>query len=148
MSKKQGQKETLKKVLRYIKKYAGLMILSIILAVLTVVLTLYVPILIGKAIDGIIYGQVEFDTILSHLMLVVIMVGITALAQWLMNMINNKITYNVVRDIRDEAFKKIEILPLKYLDTHSQGEIVSRIIADVDQFADGLLMGFTQLLQE
>lgn len=145
MSKKKGQKETLKKVLRYIKKYAGLMIFSIILAVLTVVLTLYVPILIGKAIDGIIYGQVNFDTILSHLMLVVIMVGVTALAQWLMNMINNKITYNVVRDIRDEAFKKIEILPLKYLDTHSQGEIVSRVIADVDQFADGLLMGFTQL---
>lgn len=145
MSKKQGQKETLKKVLRYIKKYTGLMILSIILAVLTVVLTLYVPILIGKAIDGIIYGQVDFKAILNHLMLVIIMVVITALAQWLMNMINNKVTYNVVRDIRDEAFKKIEILPLSYIDTHAQGEIVSRVIADVDQFADGLLMGFTQL---
>ncbi|MBU3804039.1 MAG: ABC transporter ATP-binding protein/permease [Candidatus Cellulosilyticum pullistercoris] len=145
MSKKQGQKETLKKVLRYIKKYTGLMIFSIILAVLTVVLTLYVPILIGKAIDGIIYGQVDFKAILNHLMLVIIMVVITALAQWLMNMINNKVTYNVVRDIRDEAFKKIEILPLSYIDTHAQGEIVSRVIADVDQFADGLLMGFTQL---
>ena len=145
MSKKQGQKETLKKVLRYIKKYTGLMIFSIMLAVLTVVLTLYVPILIGKAIDGIIYGQVDFKAILNHLMLVIIMVVITALAQWLMNMINNKVTYNVVRDIRDEAFKKIEILPLSYIDTHAQGEIVSRVIADVDQFADGLLMGFTQL---
>ncbi len=145
MSRRKGQKDTLKKVLRYIKKYTGLMILSILLAILTVVLTLYVPILIGKAIDGIIYGQVQFDMILSQLIIVVILVGITALAQWFMNMINNKVTYNVVRDIRDEAFKKIEILPLKYLDTHSQGDIVSRVIADVDQFADGLLMGFTQL---
>lgn len=145
MNKKQGQKETLKKVLRYIKKYSGLMIFSIVLAVLTVVLTLYVPILIGKAIDDLIYNQVNFNTILHHLIVVVIMVGITALAQWMMNLINNKVTYNVVRDIREEAFKKIEILPLKYIDTHAQGEIVSRVIADVDQFADGLLMGFTQL---
>lgn len=145
MNKKQAQKETLKKVLRYIKKYSGLMTFSILLAVLTVVLTLYVPILIGKAIDDLIYSQVNFNTILHHLIVVVIMVGITALAQWMMNLINNKVTYNVVRDIREEAFKKIEILPLKYIDTHAQGEIVSRVIADVDQFADGLLMGFTQL---
>lgn len=140
-----SQKETLKKVLTYIKKYRGQMILSILLATLIVVLTLYVPILIGKAIDGIVYGNVNFTMILKDLGLVVVMVAITALAQWIMNMINNKVTYNVVRDIRNEAFEKIEILPLKYLDGKSQGEIVSRVITDVDQFADGLLMGFTQL---
>lgn len=143
--KKDVQKDTLKKVLRYVKKYRGLMLISILLAVIIVALTLYVPILIGKAIDGIAYSQVQFDYILKQLMIVAIIVSITAIAQWFMNMINNKVTYQVVRDMRDEAFKKIEILPLKYIDTHSQGDIVSRVIADVDQFADGLLMGFTQL---
>lgn len=143
--KKDVQKDTLKKVLRYIKKYRSLMLISILLAVIIVALTLYVPILIGKAIDGIAYSQVQFDYILKQLMIVAIIVSITAIAQWFMNMINNKVTYQVVRDMRDEAFKKIEILPLKYIDTHSQGDIVSRVIADVDQFADGLLMGFTQL---
>ncbi len=142
---KASQKATLKKVLNYIKKYRGLMVVSILLATLIVILTLYVPILIGKAIDGIVYGNVNFNGILKALGLVVIMVVITAAAQWIMNMINNKVTYNVVRDIRNEAFEKIEILPLKYLDSKSQGEIVSRIITDVDQFADGLLLGFTQL---
>ncbi len=140
---KASQKATLKKVLNYIKKYRGLMVVSILLATLIVILTLYVPILIGRAIDGIVY--VNFNGILKALGLVVIMVVITAAAQWIMNMINNKVTYNVVRDIRNEAFEKIEILPLKYLDSKSQGEIVSRIITDVDQFADGLLLGFTQL---
>lgn len=139
------QKDTLKKVLRYVKKYRGLMLISILLAVVIVVLTLYVPILIGKAIDGLAYGQIQFDYILKQLIIVAIIVGITAIAQWFMNMINNKVTYQVVRDMRDEAFKKIEVLPLKYIDIHSQGDIVSRVIADVDQFADGLLMGFTQL---
>ena len=143
--KHQVQKETLKKVLVYIKRYTGLMMMSIVLATLIVALTLYVPILIGKAIDGIVYGAVDFTSILQQLLMIVVLVGITALAQWIMNMINNKVTYNVVRDIRDEAFRKIEILPLSFLDTRSQGEIVSRVIADVDQFADGLLMGFTQL---
>lgn len=143
--KKDVQKDTLKKVLRYIKKYRSLMLISILLAVIIVALTLDVPILIGKAIDGIAYSQVQFDYILKQLMIVAIIVSITAIAQWFMNMINNKVTYQVVRDMRDEAFKKIEILPLKYIDTHSQGDIVSRVIADVDQFADGLLMGFTQL---
>lgn len=142
---KASQKATLKKVLNYIKKYRGLMVVSILLATLIVILTLYVPILIGRAIDGIVYGNVNFNGILKALGLVVIMVVITAAAQWIMNMINNKVTYNVVRDIRNEAFEKIEILPLKYLDSKSQGEIVSRIITDVDQFADGLLLGFTQL---
>lgn len=145
LKKRKKQKQTLKKVLVYIKKYTGLMITSIILATLIVILTLYVPILIGKAIDGIVYGKVDFELILKYLVMSVVMVGITALLQWSMNMINNKVTYNVVRDIREEAFRKIEILPLSYLDTRSQGEIVSRVIADVDQFADGLLMGFTQL---
>lgn len=144
MKNKQGQLMTLKKVMSYIKKYVGLMCLSILLAIVTVILTLYVPILIGKAIDGIVEGQVDFTSILAYLMQAGVAIIITATTQWFMNMINNKVTYNVVRDIRDEAFKKIEILPLKYLDSHSHGEIVSRIIADVDQFADGLLMGFTQ----
>lgn len=142
---KASQRKTLKKVLNYIKKYRGLMGFSILLATLIVILTLYVPILIGRAIDGIVYGNVNFTSILQALGLVVIVVIITAAAQWLMNMINNKVTYNVVRDIRNEAFEKIEILPLKYLDSKSQGEIVSRVITDVDQFADGLLLGFTQL---
>lgn len=144
IKKRKVQKETIKKVLAYIKKYMGLMALSIALAVLIVVLTLYVPILIGKAIDGITYSGVNLAIILKQLMTVVMVVVITALAQWTMNMVNNKVTYNVVRDIRDEAFKKIEALPLSYLDQHSQGEIVSRVIADAEQFADGLLMGFTQ----
>lgn len=139
------QRETLRTVMKYIKKYRGLIVLSIALATLIVILTLYVPILIGRAIDGIVYRKVNFSAILDDLMIVVVMVSMTALAQWIMNMINNKITYNVVRDMRDEAFKKIEILPFKYIDGRSQGEIVSRVIADVDQFADGLLLGFTQL---
>ena len=145
LKKRKKQKQTLKKVLMYIKKYTVLMMTSMILATLIVILTLYVPILIGKAIDGIVYGKVDFELILKYLGMIVGMVGITALLQWSMNMINNKVTYNDVRDIREEAFRKIEILSLSYLDTRSQGEIVSRVIADVDQFADGLLMGFTQL---
>ncbi len=141
---KKGQKEILSKVMHYIKRYTGLILLSIVLASLIVILTLYVSILIGEAIDGIVYGQVNFTFILRYLVIISVMVGITALAQWMMNKINNKVTYNVVRDMREAAFKKIEILPLKYLDRRSQGEIVSRVITDVDQFADGLLMGFTQ----
>ena len=145
MNRKEKQKETLIKILRYINKYTWHIIISVILAILTVTLTLYVPILVGKAIDGLVYKQVNFNSILHDLTIVIVMVIITAIAQWVMNWINNKVTYNVVRDIREEAFEKIEILPLKYIDTHAQGEIVSRVIADVDQFADGLLMGFTQL---
>ena len=120
------------------------MIISIILAALTVALTLYVPILIGRAIDGIVYGNVKFKMIMSILIKSVVIVIITALAQWIMNVINNKVTYNVVADIRKDAFFNIERLPLKYIDSHSAGDIVSRVVADVDQFADGLLMGFTQ----
>ncbi len=138
------QKETLLKVFHYLKKYIGLLVLSIILAVGIVGLSLYVPILIGKAIDGIVYGKVQWQAILTVLTQVAVLVSLTGIAQWIMNRINNKVTYNVVRDIREEAFKKIGILPLKYIDTHPKGDIVSRVIADVDQFGDGLLMGFTQ----
>ena len=141
---KSMQKETLLKVFHYLKKYRGLLVLSIILAVGIVGLTLYVPILIGKAIDGIVDGKVQWQAILTVLTQVAVLVSLTGIAQWIMNRINNKVTYNVVRDIREEAFKKIGIVPLKYLDTHPKGDIVSRVIADVDQFGDGLLMGFTQ----
>jgi len=141
-----NRKGTLKKVFHLIEKYKFLLFLSILLAAITVVLTLYVPILIGDAIDFIVgRGQVDFNFISKLLMKTGIIVGAAAILQWAMNTINNKITYNVIRDVRDASFKKIEILPLKYIDAHSYGEIVSRVIADVDQFADGLLMGFTQL---
>ncbi len=136
---------TLKKILRYIRHYLGYVIVSLLLAILIVVLTLYVPILIGKAIDGIVYGKVDFEMIANNIGVILVMVAITALAQWVMNSINNKMTYHIVRDIRTEAFDKIERLPLSYFDRHSTGEIVSRVIADVDTFADGLLLGFTQL---
>ncbi len=137
--------KTLKKVLKYLKKYSLLMSASILLALISVILSLYVPTLIGRAIDGIVYDKVRFAYILEILIQSIIVVGFTALAQWLMSVINNKVTYQVVRDIRDEAFVKIQKLPLKYLDEHPYGEVVSRIISDVDQFADGLLMGFSQL---
>lgn len=144
MDKKSKQIDTILKVLRYIKKYSVLMIISIILAGITVALTLYVPILIGRAIDGIVYGNVQFENIMTILIKVVVIVSITAVCQWIMNVINNKVTYNVVADIRKDAFLNIERLPLKFIDSHESGEIVSRVIADADQFADGLLMGFTQ----
>lgn len=141
-----SQKETLIKVLRYIKKYLFFLICSLVLAAVTVALTLYVPILTGNAIDYILEpGKVDFENVISILWKIGVAVAITMAAQWIMNVCNNKITYSVVRDIREEAFEKIQSLPLKYIDGHSYGEIVSRVIADVDQFADGLLMGFTQL---
>lgn len=140
-----SQKATIKKILTFIKRYLGYLFLSLLLAVVVVVLTLYVPILIGQAIDGIVYGKVEFDRLADTMTTILIMVGITALAQWVMNVVNNKMTYHIVQDIREEAFDKIEKLPLSYFDTHSTGEIVSRVITDVETFADGLLMGFTQL---
>ena len=140
------QMQALRKVLRRLKRYRLLLALSILFAAVTVALTLYVPVLVGEAIDLILGpGQVDFTGITALLVRIAWIVAVTALLQWLMNTINNKITYQVVRDVRDEAFRKIQILPLKYLDAHPHGEIVSRVIADVDQFADGLLMGFTQL---
>lgn len=140
-----GQKKTLGKVLRYIRRYWGYLGASIVLAAATVAMTLYLPILIGQAVDLIIEaGFVDFAGISVILRKMAVIILLTAAAQWIMNACNNKITYNVIRDIRTEAFEKLERLPLKYLDAHSYGEIVSRVIADVDQFADGLLMGFTQ----
>ena len=144
--KNTAQKGTLRKVLKYVQRHGFFMVLSILFAAITVALTLYTPILIGDAIDLIVgKGQVDFAGIAAILIKTGIFIGITALIQWLMNTINNRITYHVVRDIRNEAFRKIEILPLSYIDAHPYGDIVNRVIADADQFADGLLMGFTQL---
>ena len=140
------QKGTIPKVWRYIRRYRLLLILSMLFAAATVAMTLYLPILIGNAIDLIVSpGHVDFPGIRSLLIKIGIIAGCTGLTQWLMNMLNNRITYHVIRDVRQEAFGKLQILPLSYLDAHPSGSIVSRIIADVDQFADGLLMGFTQL---
>ncbi len=139
------QKGTLRKVLRYIRRYWIYLALSIFMAAVTVTLTLYLPILTGRVIDLIIeQGRVDFEGVFAILRQMAVVIGITAAAQWIMNICNNKMTYRIVQDIRDEAFRRIEILPLKYIDEHSYGEVVSRVIADVDQFADGLLMGFTQ----
>ena len=144
--KDKKQAGTVGKVLLYIKRYWVFLILSLLLAVVTVFATLYIPVLTGNVIDQIVgSGKVHFPEIVRILIQMGVIIGITALAQWLMNVCNNKITYGVVRDIRSDAFAKIEILPLKYIDGHSHGELVSRVVADVDQFADGLLMGFTQL---
>ena len=140
------QSETLKKVLRDLKRYWFFLALSFGLAAITVASTLYIPLLTGDAVDCLIgKGQVDFKGVFAVLKRMVMVIGVTAVAQWGMNICNNKMTYQIVRDIRNEAFAKLEILPLKYLDGHPSGEVVSRIIADVDQFADGLLMGFTQL---
>ena len=144
--KRQGQLATLKKVLHYMKHYIPLLVLSVILATVSVALTLYFPLLTGRAIDLILAkGRVDFDGIIALAKRGVIVIAITAAAQWIMNMCNNRMTYNIVRDIRKDAFDKIEKLPFSYIDSHSHGDMVSRIIADVDTFADGLLMGFTQL---
>lgn len=141
-----NNRTVIKAVWQYIKRHRIFLILSILLAALTVTLTLYVPILIGRAVDNVIgINDVHFDKLIKILTEIGVVVGITAIAQWIMNTINNRITYNVVRDIRNEAFRKIEKLPLSYVDSHRSGDIVSRVIADADQFADGLLMGFTQL---
>ena len=144
--KNKKQKATIGKVLHYLKPYWFLIGVSLLFAAVTVALTLYIPILTGDAIDFIIdKGLVDYQEIIKILIKIAVVMGITALAQWIMSVCNNKITYSVVKDIREAAFEKIEILPLKYIDSHSYGELVSRVIADVDQFAEGLLMGFTQL---
>lgn len=140
------QAVTLKKVFRYIKRYIPLLITALALSIVTVALTLYFPILTGRAIDLIIgKGQVDFDGIMQIVIKAVIAVAFAAIAQWLTNVCNNKMTYNVIRDIRTDAFENIEKIPLSYIDSHSHGDIVSRIISDVDTFADGLLLGLTQL---
>ena len=146
MKKQPARKDTFRKILHYIGKYWFFVVLSILFAAVTVALTLYIPILTGKAVDFIIGpGHVDFDGVFGVLRTAVIVIALTAVSQWIMNVCNNRITYHVVQDIRRDAFAKLEILPLKYIDSHSYGDIVSRVVADVDQFADGLLMGFTQL---
>ena len=146
MQNKETQMQTIRKVFHRLGRYRIYLILSLILAFITVALTLYIPKLSGMAVDKIVgKGQVDFAALFKIMLTIAGCTIITAIAQWLMNICNNKMTYGIVRDIRNEAFHKIEILPLKYIDDHSYGEIVSRIVADVDQFSDGLLMGFTQL---
>ena len=142
---KQMKKSTLKKVLKRIKRYRLFILFSLLCAVISVALSLYLPILTGEAIDLLLGpGEVDFSGLWPILLQMGVLIGITALAQWIMNLCNNRVTYCVTRDMRQEAIARIEELPLSYLDAHGTGEIVSRVIADVDQFADGLLMGFTQ----
>ncbi len=141
-----SNREIINKVLKYIGKYKFYLLFSIIFAAVSVILTLYVPILAGRAIDNIVgAGNVDFSVIKSILLQILIVVLITSILQWFMNVLNNRITFNVVRDMREKAFCKIEVLPFKFLDSHAGGDIVSKVISDADQFADGLLMGFTQL---
>ena len=139
-------KSILKKVLSYVGRYKYFIFVSLIFAVLSTALTLYVPVLVGRAIDHIVAeNNVDFDSVTKILFQIAAIVLVAALLQWVMNVFNNRITFNVVRDLRDKAFKKIEVLPFSYLDSHSSGDTVSKVISDADQFADGLLMGFTQL---
>lgn len=141
-----SNKETFIRIFQYIKKYWGYLLLSLLLTVVTVAGSLYLPILTGRAVDQIVeQGMIYFDALFDLLKAMGIVILFTALAQWFMSLCNNRMTYLVVHDIRKDAFEKLEVLPLKYADNHPTGEIVSKVIADVDQFADGLLMGFTQL---
>ena len=134
------------RILRYIRPYGGLVALSLVLSLLTVGLTLYVPILTGRGVDAIVgTGQVDFTALLAVIAGIVISVAVTALAQWIMSHINNKITYRIVRDLRVQAFNHLQALPLSYVDRHPSGDLISRIVTDIDQFSDGLLLGFTQL---
>ncbi len=140
-----NNKQILKRVFAYVGRYKIHLVLSMLLAVVSVAGSLYVPVLLGRVIDFIVdKGKVDFNGIIPILIQVCAIVGVSAIAQWLMNVLNNKITFGVVMNMRDKAFSKLERLPVSYIDTHPNGEIVSRVIADVDQFADGLLMGFTQ----
>ena len=151
--KKVNQKETLLKVLAYIRPYKFLMALTIIMAAVSVALTLYLPILTGDAVDLLIYifdpsslnVASPWPALFFILKKMAVVILLTAVTQWIMNICNNKIVYSIIQDIRKKAFRRLEELPLKYLDAHSHGDIVSRVVADVDQFADGLLIGFTQL---
>ncbi|MGN0395817.1 MAG: ABC transporter ATP-binding protein [Coprococcus sp.] len=144
--KKTNNKTTIIRILKYIKRYSPLVVMSLICASVSVILTLYAPILIGRGVDKIVGpGDVDFDGLKSILLKLCIVIGITAVTQWIMNILNNRVTYKVVNDVRTRAYDKLLKLPLSYIDSHTHGDIVSRIIADVDQFSDGLLMGFTQL---
>lgn len=140
-----NNKEIIKRIFSYVKRYNALMIFSLLLSVVSVAGALYIPVLVGRAIDLIVdSGAVYFFNIFPILIRIAVIVAVTAVCQWIMNVLNNKITFGVVRDMRDKAFSKIERLPVSYIDSHPGGDIVSRVIADADQFADGLLMGFTQ----
>ncbi len=146
MNRKRQNKDTIVRILKCIKRYTPLVILSLICAAVSVVLTLYAPILIGHGIDKIVGpGAVDFAGLKAVLLKLCIVIAITSVAQWVMNILNNRVTYRVVNDVRTKAYKKLEKLPLSYIDSHTHGDIVSRIVADIDQFSDGLLMGFTQL---
>lgn len=139
-------KETLQRILNYLKPYRGWICLSFLLSTLVVGFTLYVPIMTGKAVDKIVKaGQVDFSGLMVILLGIFISICVTSLAQWLMNHINNKITYRVVKDLRVQAFDHLQVLPLSFVDQHASGDLISRIITDIDQFSDGLLLGFTQL---
>ena len=139
-------RSTVKRILDYIGHYQWGVLLSLCLAAVTVITTLYAPILIGDAVDLIVgQGNVDFEGLMGVLKKMAAVILITAVSQWLMNHINNKITYRVVKDIRTRAFEHLEVLPLRYVDSHPSGDVISRIIADIDQFSEGLLMGFTQL---
>ena len=139
-------KVVISKVLRRVKPYWGHLILSLLLALLYVAMSLYIPVLVGGAIDGIIgKGRVQFEWVVQNLALVAVCAAVAGIAQWVMNQLNNHVTFRITRDIREEAFDHIQVLPLSYLDSHPQGDLVSRVVSDVDTFADGLLMGFTQL---
>ncbi len=141
-----SQKSVLKKVLSRVKRYGGALVLSLVLATVYVVMTLLIPIYAGKAIDCIVAaGRVDFSSMKGYLAAVAVCAVAAGLSQWVMREINNRITFRVTRDIRDEAFRHIQVLPLSYLDGHPQGDLVSRVVSDVDTFADGLLLGFTQL---
>ena len=146
MADTKNRSATLRKILLRVRRYWPAMILSLVMATVYVAMTLYIPILAGQAIDCIIdMGRVDFLAIGRILVTILVCAGVAALSQWIMNEMNNRVTYRVTRDVRDEAFRHIQVLPLSYLDKHPQGDTVSRIISDVDTFADGLLMGFTQL---
>lgn len=138
--------QTLRRILRYIRPYLPLVVLSLVLSVLTVALTLYVPILTGHAVDAI-AGEnlVDFHTLFTLITGISVSISITAIAQWTMNHVNNLITYRIVRSLRTQAFEHLQELPLSYVDRHSSGDLISRIITDIDQFSDGLLLGFTQV---
>ena len=145
-TKKAQRKNTLLRIIRYVKPYMGFVILSLLLAVLSVALTLLIPIFIGNGVDLIVSkGHVDFAGLLRIIRRIVICIAVTAAAQWTMNHINNKITYLIVRDLRKEAFHKIHSLPLSYIDAHPTGDLISRVITDVEQLSDGILLGFTNL---
>ena len=145
-NRKKGGARMIRKVLRYIKRYIPLLVISIFLATVTVAMILYFPILTGDALDLIVEkGIVDFVGIGEIIKKAVVVIAIGAIAQWIMNVCNNRMTYHIVMDVRKDAFQKLEKLPLSYIDSKSHGDIVSRVIADVDTFAEGLLLGFSQL---